>query len=189
MKNKVLNAIELGLHIAALILLFTMNGTVIVDRIVDVGYTPVTERVSYDVGFFEMLGVRENTLHLEFILLCVLWTISALMCLLSVVSKKTIKEGKMHAVLPLINLFLGFCTVGNFDYFKNNNGWYFLVVMFAIVILGFVKRSNLIIGTNQNTEPKIGSNADELQKFKQLLDSGAVTQEEFDAKKKRLLGL
>ena len=33
------------------------------------------------------------------------------------------------------------------------------------------------------------SAADELAKFKQLLDSGAITQEEFDAKKKQLLGL
>ena len=29
----------------------------------------------------------------------------------------------------------------------------------------------------------------ELQKYKQLLDSGVITQEEFDAKKKQLLGL
>lgn len=33
------------------------------------------------------------------------------------------------------------------------------------------------------------SNADELKKFKDLLDSGAITQEEFEAKKKQLLGL
>lgn len=33
------------------------------------------------------------------------------------------------------------------------------------------------------------SNADELKKFKTLLDEGIITQEEFDAKKKQLLGL
>ena len=33
------------------------------------------------------------------------------------------------------------------------------------------------------------SNADELEKFKNLLDKGVITQEEFDAKKKQLLGL
>ncbi|MBQ9803025.1 MAG: SHOCT domain-containing protein [Clostridia bacterium] len=33
------------------------------------------------------------------------------------------------------------------------------------------------------------SNADELKKFKELLEMGAITQEEFDAKKKELLGL
>ena len=33
------------------------------------------------------------------------------------------------------------------------------------------------------------SAADEILKFKNLLDSGVITQEEFDAKKKQLLGL
>lgn len=33
------------------------------------------------------------------------------------------------------------------------------------------------------------SNADELKKFKELLDNGVITQEEFDAKKKQLIGL
>jgi predicted Zn-dependent peptidase len=33
------------------------------------------------------------------------------------------------------------------------------------------------------------SSADELAKYKGLLDSGVITQEEFDAKKKQLLGL
>ena len=31
--------------------------------------------------------------------------------------------------------------------------------------------------------------ADEIRKYKELLDMGAITQEEFDAMKKRLLGL
>ena len=33
------------------------------------------------------------------------------------------------------------------------------------------------------------SNADEIKKYKELLDSGVISQEEFDAKKKQLLGL
>ena len=33
------------------------------------------------------------------------------------------------------------------------------------------------------------SAADELKKFKELLDSGIITQDEFDAKKKQLLGI
>ncbi|WP_252233792.1 SHOCT domain-containing protein [Clostridium sp. ZS1] len=35
----------------------------------------------------------------------------------------------------------------------------------------------------------IGSSTDEILKFKNLLDNGVITQEEFDAKKKQLLGL
>ena len=37
--------------------------------------------------------------------------------------------------------------------------------------------------------PAAVSSADELKKFRELLDSGIITQEEFDAKKKQLLGL
>ena len=40
----------------------------------------------------------------------------------------------------------------------------------------------------QNSTP-VASNADELKKYKDLLDSGVISQEEFDAKKKQLLGL
>ena len=45
---------------------------------------------------------------------------------------------------------------------------------------------------NNKTETpsvKFDSTADELKKFKELLDNGVITQEEFDAKKKQLLGL
>ena len=45
-------------------------------------------------------------------------------------------------------------------------------------------QSQQIVNNIQET-----SNADELKKFKELLDSGIITQEEFDAKKKQLLGL
>ena len=40
-----------------------------------------------------------------------------------------------------------------------------------------------------SNNPVGGSVADEIKKFKELLDIGAITQEEFDAKKKQLLGL
>ena len=42
---------------------------------------------------------------------------------------------------------------------------------------------------NNNTIVNEVSSADELKKFKDLLDSGVTTQEEFEAKKKQLLGL
>lgn len=43
-------------------------------------------------------------------------------------------------------------------------------------------------GTVQTTAPSVSA-ADELKKFKELLDMGVITQDEFDAKKKQLLGL
>ena len=48
------------------------------------------------------------------------------------------------------------------------------------------KESEVSVG---NTIVQEVSAADELKKFKDLLDIGAITQEEFDAKKKQLLGL
>lgn len=44
-------------------------------------------------------------------------------------------------------------------------------------------------GAKQQTVINEVSAADELKKFKELLDMGVITQEEFDAKKKQLLGL
>ena len=51
---------------------------------------------------------------------------------------------------------------------------------------------NLLIKRQDNPAATVHqeiSSADELKKFKELLDSGVITQEEFDAKKKQLLGL
>lgn len=45
------------------------------------------------------------------------------------------------------------------------------------------------LSKNQDMQQTNLSQADELKKFKDLLDSGVITQEEFDAKKKQLLGL
>lgn len=43
---------------------------------------------------------------------------------------------------------------------------------------------------NSNNAPQTAASAaDEIKKFKELLDMGVITQEEFDAKKKQLLGL
>ena len=52
--------------------------------------------------------------------------------------------------------------------------------------------NDLIKKRQKSGQPTVineASSADELAKFKKLLDSGIITQEEFDAKKKQLLGL
>lgn len=46
-----------------------------------------------------------------------------------------------------------------------------------------------IISSNAQDPTSNGSNADELRKFKGLLDDGIISQAEFDEKKKELLGL
>lgn len=49
----------------------------------------------------------------------------------------------------------------------------------------------LICDSQELTESNntLGSNADEIRKFKELFDEGIITLEEYDAKKKELLGL
>ena len=49
------------------------------------------------------------------------------------------------------------------------------------------QEKNTVSATIKQETPQ--SNADELRKYKELLDSGIITQEEFNAKKKQLLGL
>ena len=71
-----------------------------------------------------------------------------------------------------------------------------LIVFLFYIILCFIKRSRFVVKQEKNTEvvavsmasPEI-SNAEELKKYKDLFDSGVITREEFDAKKKQLLGL
>ena len=47
--------------------------------------------------------------------------------------------------------------------------------------------SNLIL--NRNNKMNSISDAEELKKYKELLDSGAITKEEYEIKKKQMLGL
>lgn len=57
-------------------------------------------------------------------------------------------------------------------------------------IIEYVEKRRLEISAPKTQQVvQAASSADELLKFKQLLDQGIITQEEFDAKKKQLLGL
>lgn len=48
---------------------------------------------------------------------------------------------------------------------------------------------NNVLNGNANREKEaVGSTADEILKYKNLLDMGVITQEEFETKKKQLLG-
>lgn len=69
--------------------------------------------------------------------------------------------------------------------------WVLLAGSIATCVIGDKKR----IDEKEVKQVKVvnhvmpSSNADELAKYKQLLDNGIITQEEFDAKKKQLLGM
>lgn len=68
------------------------------------------------------------------------------------------------------------------------------VLLLAITVLGYIKVKKYGIIEDTPAPPKIEvvretRNAEELKKYKELLDDGIITQEEFDAKKKQLLGI
>lgn len=87
------------------------------------------------------------------------------------------------------------------NYVENNTirtlGFIVVGLWFVYIMLCFLKRSTIVIGTEPTYQTVINSRnsstqsniPDELNKYKQLLDDGVITQKEFDAKKKQLLGL
>ena len=69
--------------------------------------------------------------------------------------------------------------------------WFYGWMLFIVALIHSLCMDDL--NASESTPEKhksayIGS-ADELKKYKDLLDCGVITQEEFDAKKKQLLGL
>ncbi len=56
-------------------------------------------------------------------------------------------------------------------------------------VVAYCKKQMDICKSNRNVPVVQTSAADKLVKFKSLLDAGVITQEEFDAKKKQLLGI
>ena len=56
-------------------------------------------------------------------------------------------------------------------------------------VVDYIEKKRAELRTSSNTVIQQASAADELKKFKELLDMGVISQEEFNAKKKQLLGL
>lgn len=75
--------------------------------------------------------------------------------------------------------------------FGSENSWTFDREKSAVAkeILDFVQKKIAESKRGKNGVTAAVSPADELLKFKQLLDSGIITQEEFDEKKRQILGL
>ena len=65
----------------------------------------------------------------------------------------------------------------------------YLTVLFSVISNVLLERQGKTTKQVATNDLGSGSNADELKKYKDLIDSGVITQEEFDAKKKQLLGL
>ena len=74
--------------------------------------------------------------------------------------------------------------------YESYNSWFWCGFFLALIGV-IVAACKPAVNTTQSYAPvpvqPQASDADELKKYKELLDSGAITQEEYDAKKKQLL--
>ena len=69
--------------------------------------------------------------------------------------------------------------------------WFYGWMLFIVALIHSLCMDDLNASESppEKRKPAFIGTADELKKYKDLLDSGVITQEEFDAKKKQLLGL
>lgn len=183
MKKKIANIVELVLLLVAFILI---NIPVII-----IPYGKVS-------AFYLMRS------DITFWLFCALYLLCAIMCIISIFSKGNNKDGLAHGFVALLLLFvttgkLFSDTAGDMIDSGDFPGMTVIGLLFLAVVVAFAKRSSLIAGSSDSgkTQQKTvinniktdTTNADEIKKYKELLDMGAITQEEFDKKKKELLGL
>ena len=177
MKKKIVNILEAVIEIAVLAVFFSMKGTVTVDS----GFhyyegtvvSALNQIVVYAVPFY------------------VLWGLNLIMCVCSVLSKSQKRDGAMHAALPiLLFIFTNWCILSLVE--VANNFLLLQLLMFILILVAFIKRSRVIVGETPTAVVVSNvqtSSADELKKYKELLDSGVISQEEFDVKKKQLLDM
>lgn len=187
MKKKIANVVEIALFVFIYVLLCL--------PLLRIGPTGSLRPVELSIPASPMGLSTKGSVYM----ISIIFAVNVIMCLFSVFSKKVYRDGKMHIIMPVILLFYSFniptgCDVG--DIFGE---WVVVenrfpsglcgICMICIIAISIIKRSPLIVGLPKVEVHNASTNADELQKYKNLLDAGAITQEEFEAKKKQLLGL
>lgn len=117
----------------------------------------------------------------------------ALIALTTSQEKNSITIGIVSAALFIIKSFWDYC-VGADSFWEALpyalNGWTVLLATAAMLTCVVVQNTpqNKPIKTSQPTiAQKTDNRIEELTKLKDLLDTGVITQEEFDAKKKQIL--
>lgn len=178
MKKKIANALELVLLAGSFLILNAAN-----IRVDGGGHMSYLHLMDYFV--------------LQYYPMLFLYAVIAIMCVISIVVKSEHKDGKLHSILPVLLFLLVHWNIISMGHQVGNIiivGYDFPAAIFEFciigtVVLGFAKRSTIIAGLPKTAEVKQETTeADELKKYKDLLDSGAITQEEYDTKKKQLLG-
>ena len=129
--------------------------------------------------------------------------LGVVMCVISAIRNDYRRDGFSHVLVSVISFLIVACgifllieRVSTVVHTGVINGfaWKSIFSLIGIsFVINLVKRSNLIVPAKPRKPAvvvqKSNSNADELKKYKELLDSGVISQEEFDAKKKQLLDM
>ena len=150
-----------------------------------------------------MAAISESMLDAEYSILAIVtlaFVAAGIVGLSLQLAHKENKAIKLLNFAPAVSLlFLAvmafMLTEGHFNEVRNvgytsydfDFGFYIEVLL---IIAASVLSILLALGKVKNSPKKtMSSEASELERYKQLLDQGVITQEEFDAKKKQLLGL
>ena len=186
-KKRVINIIELIIQGFLLISIFSVQSIEIVSH----SYNSTTTTKTSLIGYAAINGM--NFLYLIPIALMLLNTI---LCLVSIFGNSSDKDGKVHIGIPIANLIYSFWFINAIsDYINATYKTFWIICLILITILAILKRTSLVVPKVEAQPQQIinniqkTSNADELKKFKDLLDNGVITEKEFDEKKKELLGL
>lgn len=116
--------------------------------------------------------------------------IIVIMCVLSFLAKEGHKDSVFQGLVPILLFFaLNYALFAHSSDGVTVKSLFPIAVMelftVGVIVLGFVKRASVFTGT-QHVQTK-ASASEELMRYKELLDAGAITQEEFDKKKKEIL--
>lgn len=148
-------------------------------------------------------------------LLVIFSFLNAIICLVSVFSNSSDKDGKTHVIFPIITLFFGCMLLFGEQSTPTDIDDFIIIIhplykiiclliMLTNIVLAILKRKTSTSGKTQQTlkndtvsteipaeesETKTETSYDDIKKLKELLDIGAITQEEFESKKKELLNI
>lgn len=136
MKKKIVNIIEIIVEISALIIFFTMSGTT---------------NLFLNGEWTTMQGAIYKTLNMVTVyavVFYVFWALNLIMCVLSVVSKNNKKDSAIHCIMPILMLVITDWSILSFTK-QTTNFWLLNLLMFTLIIISFIKRSNIIVGENK----------------------------------------
>ena len=213
--RKIMNVIQLILFVAILVIMlaapYKSYKIFELKKFYDPNINQIVRIENYDAYINEPI-IREGTNHFfDFFndtisMVCIMIPsvfilIGIVLTLHSIIRKSEFRDSLLHIFIPLaafvgFAFFIAFCIEvpyadSYYAYYYGNTPFAPVSILLLITfVLSVIKRSKSF---NPEQTIKIAtektSNANEIKQYKELLDSGAITQADFDAKKKELLGL